>query len=137
MNPITITIPGRPKPLQRHRMTRGGHSYDPTANKFHKQAVQADALAAMRGKPASAIPRQGPLAIEAVFTFLRPKSAPKSRTMPEVKPDIDNLVKLLLDALNGVVWRDDAQVVQLVARKVYGETEQTRLVVSTPERIVG
>ena len=35
------------------------------------------------------------------------------------KPDADNYAKLILDALNGVLWRDDAQVVRLFAEKVY------------------
>ena len=38
---------------------------------------------------------------------------------PKVKPDLDNVVKAVLDALNGVVYRDDAQVVNLVATKRY------------------
>jgi Holliday junction resolvase RusA-like endonuclease len=38
---------------------------------------------------------------------------------PNVKPDLDNVVKAVLDALNGVVYLDDAQVVNLVATKRY------------------
>jgi Holliday junction resolvase RusA-like endonuclease len=37
-------------------------------------------------------------------------------------PDLDKLVRAILDSLTGVVWRDDAQVVDIVARKVYAET---------------
>jgi Holliday junction resolvase RusA-like endonuclease len=124
MTPITITIPGRPQPLQRHRMARS-RSYDTAQNRRNKYAVQQAALQVL----GAAKPLSGPLAIEATFAFVRPKSAPKRRTMPEVKPDVDNLVKLLLDALNGVVWRDDAQVVEMRARKIYANVEQTRLVV--------
>lgn len=37
------------------------------------------------------------------------------------KPDLDNLVKALKDALTGIVWKDDAQIVSLCARKTYGD----------------
>jgi Holliday junction resolvase RusA-like endonuclease len=38
-----------------------------------------------------------------------------------VRPDIDNYAKAILDALNGVMWADDGQIVQLTASKSYGE----------------
>ena len=41
--------------------------------------------------------------------------------MPTGRPDLDNLVKALTDACNGIVWRDDAQIVRLMAEKRYGE----------------
>ncbi len=40
---------------------------------------------------------------------------------PTKKPDIDNIVKAVLDALNGLAYKDDTQVVQVTANKVYGE----------------
>ena len=38
------------------------------------------------------------------------------------KSDIDNISKIILDALNGIVYKDDAQVVELEAQKIYGES---------------
>lgn len=40
---------------------------------------------------------------------------------PAVKPDIDNIVKSILDALNGVAYYDDSEVIGLTAEKMYGE----------------
>jgi Holliday junction resolvase RusA-like endonuclease len=48
----------------------------------------------------------------------RVKSATK-RIYPGKKPDLDNLLKLLKDACNGIVWMDDSQVVIMIAKKVY------------------
>ena len=59
----------------------------------------------------------GPIAIDAAFYFNRPKSA--KRQHPTVKPDLDKLVRAILDALTGVIWRDDSQVVFIEARKSY------------------
>ena len=46
------------------------------------------------------------------------------------KPDLDNLIKTL-DALNGVVWVDDSQIVDIRAQKMYGENAYTVIEVTT------
>ena len=43
---------------------------------------------------------------------------------PTKKPDADNIVKIICDALNGVAYKDDTQVVDLEIKKVYGELEK-------------
>lgn len=43
------------------------------------------------------------------------------RQLPKKKPDLDNIAKVVLDALNGIAYRDDAQVVEILVRKLYGE----------------
>lgn len=43
---------------------------------------------------------------------------------PTKKPDADNIVKIICDALNGVAYKDDTQVVELEIKKVYGELEK-------------
>lgn len=43
---------------------------------------------------------------------------------PTKKPDIDNIVKIICDALNNVAYKDDTQVVELEVKKVYGEPER-------------
>lgn len=65
-------------------------------------------------------PLTGPLHMSITFTLPRPKSAPKARWAPDRKPDIDKLLRALLDACTaGGAWADDAQVVSLTAAKVY------------------
>jgi len=46
---------------------------------------------------------------------------------PTGKPDLDNCAKLLCDALNGVIWKDDSQIVAMTLIKRYGERPQTVL----------
>lgn len=60
-----------------------------------------------------------PVAVVATFYLPRPKSAPKSRVVPAVRPDLDKLARALLDALTTTVLHDDGQVVDLSVRKVY------------------
>ena len=65
----------------------------------------------------------GPVSVRMVFWFERPKGHSKvrrARAEPKMsRPDIDNLVKLGLDALNGVAYNDDGQVYWLNAEKRY------------------
>ena len=50
------------------------------------------------------------------------------------KPDCDNIAKAVLDALNGLVWNDDKQVVGLLVMKAYGEENQINIEIREVER---
>lgn len=71
-------------------------------------------------------PLEGPIFIEVHFHMPIPSSLSKKkqnelRCKPHVKkPDLDNLIKTVCDALNGYVWKDDSQIYTIIARKSYG-----------------
>lgn len=116
---IIFTVPGLPvaQPRQRHRVIHAGgrafaHNYTPAKDPVNafKAAVQMAACNAYQGPPLD-----GPLRVDLIFVFPRPKSMLwKSKPMPRdwcpKKPDRDNSIKSFQDALNGVVWIDDAQI---------------------------
>lgn len=54
-------------------------------------------------------------------------------TMPIVKPDIDNYTKAVLDSLNGLAWKDDNQIVRIVATKFYSEIPRTEITIKKYE----
>lgn len=63
----------------------------------------------------------GPMRLDVTFYLPRPKSI-KDKVVPHIKkPDLDKLTRSCKDALKNVVWQDDSQVVELVARKFYAE----------------
>lgn len=69
--------------------------------------------AALRALPDDWTPLDGPLAVDMVFTLRKPVSAPKRRrTWPDRTPDLSKLCRATEDAMTGVVWRDDARVVE-------------------------
>lgn len=117
---LRFTVPGDPKPLMRHRTTRTGLSYDPAGNREAKAVVRVVAHQAMQAAGLALLDE--PLGIEVVCHLWRPKSAPRRRVYPTTKPDGDNLLKLVLDALNGVVWRDDACVCDMRVVKRYAKS---------------
>ena len=46
---------------------------------------------------------------------------------PIVKPDVDNVAKSILDALNGIIYLDDKQIIELDIEKIYAETSWTEV----------
>jgi Holliday junction resolvase RusA-like endonuclease len=115
---IEFRIPGLPvaQPRQRHRIaTFGGRArainYTPAKDPVNSFKASARLAAAMAYRGA---PLDKAVAIEVVFVFARPKSVPKrdgtARLPHTSKPDLDNVMKALLDALNGVLFMDDSQV---------------------------
>ena len=78
---------------------------------------------ALRSTRARRLTRDVPVRVDLVFLLPKPPSRPKRRRCwPTVKPDIDKLVRAVLDALTSVVFTDDAQVVALRVDKDYGAT---------------
>ncbi len=63
-----------------------------------------------------------PVLVAMEFHLPRPKSLPKRVTLHTKKPDVDKLARGTVDALNGVLFHDDSQVVEVRARKVYATT---------------
>jgi Holliday junction resolvase RusA-like endonuclease len=67
----------------------------------------------------------GPVKLLATFVFARPKSvSAKKREHMTVAPDLSKLIRGIEDALTGLLWRDDSQVTEVHARKVYGAYEE-------------
>jgi len=114
---IIFTVEGQPIAQPRARITvRGGfaNAYTPKDHPIHayRQAIQLQAKAAMAGRP----PLGGPVSIEVVFAFQRPKSHTKKQRQQVghcQKPDLTNLLKGLEDALNGICWVDDSQICEI------------------------
>lgn len=112
-------IPGAPKAQPRIKATAvNGYArvYTPdTADEW--KATVADAVHQQE------LPKAA-LYVSITFMLPRPKRLMRKSDADGplahmVKPDIDNLVKAVMDACNGELWEDDAQVVRLRAEKFY------------------
>ena len=94
-----------------------------SANKKMKpwrQEVAGAALAAMEKGSYSCAGRNVPFRLVVTFRFQKPKSTKKSVTEKVTKPDLDKNLRASFDALTGIVWTDDSQVVEILARKQFG-----------------
>lgn len=74
-------------------------------------------------------PKDTPIKLEVIVYFLKPKSA-KKRKFPTVKPDYDNLLKTVSDALQKFIFYDDSQICDVKFSKRYGYPERICIKVS-------
>lgn len=116
---MEIVIPGPATAWARPRVNNGVFF---TAKKQRDAKIDLQWLFQKQwGRPP--IQKESAVEIYVEFRFKARRKADVSRYKP-TKPDADNLVKLLLDAGNRILWHDDAQVSNLHVVKVYGlETE--------------
>lgn len=126
MKPITFTVLGNPVALKRHRsFNRGGKQIMVDPSKGDKADFLVQALASKPDKPL-----EGALILHVTCHFQRPKShygtgknaEVLKKSAPEYHtgtPDVDNLIKFVGDALNGIFWKDDSQIAMVVGVKAY------------------
>lgn len=121
---IKFSITGSPQAQKRVRVTRFA-TYDPSAD-----AKKDFLILAYEHRPKSII--LGAVALRVRFVMPRPKNhygtgknvgmlkgnAPRKHTK---RPDADNMLKFIKDALSKVYWKDDSQVWFEVVTKIYGE----------------
>ena len=125
---ILFTVYGDPQALKRHRTfrTKKGININVDPSKSDKSTFLWKAISDNKPKK----PFNDALRVKLVFYMPRPKShyrtgknAGKLKESAPIfhikKPDIDNLVKFVLDALAGVYWKDDTIISTLITRKVY------------------
>ena len=126
---MRFTVIGTPKPLKRHRVARSGHMYDPSVQDKKAFTLQANIM-----KPNK--PLEGALKVTLKFYFKRPKSHYRSGAFSKllkqnisdnyhpISPDLDNLVKLVCDSMEGSWLKNDSQIASIVAEKYYCELSE-------------
>lgn len=143
MTRIAFSVIGKPEPRGSKNAfrTKGGKMVvsdnNPNSGPW-MGVVAAAASAEMDGAELL----DGPLGLVVTFTVRRPqghfgsgrnvdKLKPSAPTFPAVRPDATKLLRGVEDALSGVVWRDDAQVVDQTVTKRYGAPEGAQVLVFT------
>lgn len=130
---IKINIPGDPVAQARPRavkMGKGIRMYDPKPSADYKKYV---ATIAKQHAPKKIL--EGALGVKLKVYRQIPKSTTKKRRQamnegierPVVKSDIDNYSKAILDACNGIIYKDDSQIVGLWAEKYYSDNPRAEL----------
>lgn len=135
MSELTIIVPGKPIAKKRPKFARRG-KFVTTYNCQESEEGRFMWHLAM-AKPPGWEPVTGPVRLEVEFAMPIPTSASRRKHCAMVqgeimhikKPDLDNLAKMVKDCANGILWRDDSQVVALVATKFYAEIPQTRITI--------
>lgn len=128
---IYLEIPGEPVAKGRARITKRGIAYTPAKTKNYEVLVQELFIISKQGF------LEGPLKadIKAYFTISQSKSKKQKEQMaageikPTRRPDLDNVAKSVLDALNGLAYNDDSQIVELNISKQYSDRPRLELTI--------
>ena len=124
---MEIVIYGEPVTQGRPRFTKTGHTYDPQRSRNYKQLVRFWVTQHLK-KIDGFKPYENALCVDLTFYLGIPTSWSKQKRIQasqgQIRPivrngDIDNMVKAILDANNGLLWVDDAIITDLSARKRY------------------
>lgn len=126
MESVTFFVPGKPKGKGRPRFSNG-RAYTDDQTKAYEHQIAAN-YRRIAGK--FRFPDEVFLRVRVQQQMPVPKSASKTKKAamldgaiyPSAKPDLDNVVKAVLDALNGIAYKDDARVVGLHSQKIYSDT---------------
>ena len=136
---VVVELLGEPKGKGRPRFVRAtGHTYTPQRTASYEACLRHEAGLAMAGRP----PLAGAVRVVVTAYFGIPQSWPQKKqaaalagtVRPTTKPDWENVAKML-DALNGVVWIDDKQVVSGLIEKHYSDRPRLVVTVATAELI--
>lgn len=135
MDRVNFVVPGSPQGKGRPILVRsragGVRAITPPKTRGYEAMVMYHARLAMQGQA----PYAGACALDVVAYLPIPASWPKWKRdharldflQPTGKPDADNALKIVADACNGIVWRDDAQVVEARIIKRYSDTPRVEV----------
>jgi Holliday junction resolvase RusA-like endonuclease len=124
---IEFTVYGEPKGKSRPRFGNG-HTYTPKTTTEYEKTV----LAAYMDKYHTLM-LKSEICVQIRAYMGIPKSTPKKRRAEMLgkgvlkKPDVDNIAKIILDALNGVAYEDDKQITRLDIEKRYSDTPRVEV----------
>ena len=113
---IHFFVPGKPRSTQTGSVVRAGGRAIP----LRRNAPWSAYFGLVARQHAPARPMTGALRCTMRFWFRRPK---RRAGYPTSRPDAENLPKGLLDAVNGVLWEDDSQIIKLEIEKVYAPAD--------------
>lgn len=129
---ISLTIPGKPISQARPRLCRNGHVFNP---QFREKQIVSQIIATQITRQGVLSPLQGCISVEAYIHTSIPNSWSKKRLknvlgkFDPTRPDIDNILKFYLDAMNGLVYQDDNQVTHLICEKRYSINPRVELMI--------
>jgi Holliday junction resolvase RusA-like endonuclease len=133
---LVYSVYGEPVGKGRPRFARRGNfvsTYSPQKTKTYEDEIRLMAKAAMGASEALETPVTVAIYIRVgipkSFSKQKHKDALANIERPTKKPDIDNIAKCFLDAMNGIVYLDDKQVVSLHITKEYAETPAVDIMV--------
>lgn len=134
---LEFLVEGKVKPKQSCRFSRFGNYISKDVKDYAKHIQASFYKEYPKWLPSNFFEK--PLTVEIDVFMQIPKATSKKQKeimlsqglRPIKRPDIDNISKNILDALNGIVYADDKQIVELAVRKYYAERDFIHIVIDT------
>lgn len=138
MEERTIVIPGEPQGKDRPRFSKIGHAYTTKRTADYERLIRRTYREQYPSDSASA---EEPVIVEILACFSVPRGESRKKRiaklsgdiLPTKKPDCDNIAKVICDALNGLAYADDKQIVRCTVAKQYEEDAHVLVHVRTLE----
>lgn len=119
-----FTVVGEPRGKGRPRFTKKGHAYTDQNTKDYEKRVAHEYLKYCESYQ---FPEESALNVSVNAFYKIPKSVSKTKRaamlngelVPMKKPDIDNVIKIVLDGLQGIAFKDDKVIANVYGRKLY------------------
>lgn len=111
---IEFKIPIKPKAKARPRFSKFGGAYTPKETKQYEEFITNYVKSKYKDSPLS-------FALSVSFIFCFKHKTKRSANI--ARPDLDNLIKAVCDALNGILWDDDSLIAHMSALKVYDDED--------------
>lgn len=135
MNLAIFDVPGQPQGKGRAKAFRLGNHikmHTPEKTVAYENWVKQCALKTVED---DFTPTDKPLVAVVRMYYQKPKSGSKAVQVgrengtirPTTKPDIDNVLKAIFDSLNGILYKDDTQIVEVTASKFYSDTPRVEV----------
>lgn len=121
---IEFTVLGLPTAKGRPRFFRRGNHVGTYTDAKTKEAERDFKAQAIKYAPQK--PLEGALKVTMEIYKPKPKSYPKKKLYWIARPDLDNFIKIL-DSLNGIFWKDDSQIIKIIASKGFDERARTKI----------
>ena len=139
---IRFTIPGNPRGKQRPRLCKfngKNYAYTPKETVNYEDLVKSSYLAEYN----LCFEKDVPLEVLILAAFSIPKKIKKGLKslmaagvlLPTKRPDCDNIIKIILDGLNGVAYHDDSQICRVSLKKIYSEKPGVAVLIRNIEQI--
>ena len=136
MKRVEFTVPGEPRGKGRPRFRRVGNyvqTYTPDETASYENLVKVE----YQNQCAYMFDREDPLTMQIIAYYGIPKSVSKKKRnqmldgeiLPLKKPDADNVLKVIADALNGVAYHDDVQLVTVHIDRAYADVPRVEVTI--------
>ena len=133
---VIFEVPGQPKGKERPRWTMVSNTaivYTPRSTRAYEDMIKTY----YKINNFKSFKKNEALEVSAIAYYQIPKNSRKSHKLlmlngemlPTKKPDIDNIMKIVLDALNGVAYHDDSQICKVNFMKMYSENPRLKILI--------